>query len=122
MYFDLTAAALHANSTQTSDDFFALDRVPASVAVVGAGYIAVELAGILNALGAATTLFIRGDCPLRLAVLLVELLGVRLAFRVWLARPFVSGSGRFSPRSFSLSFYLAAPDKSCVRDIETLIR
>ena len=24
MYFDLTAAALHANSTQTSDDFFAL--------------------------------------------------------------------------------------------------
>lgn len=43
----------------TSDDFFELERLPRKVAVVGAGYIAVELAGILRALGADTTLAIR---------------------------------------------------------------
>jgi glutathione reductase (NADPH) len=49
----------------TSDGFFALDALPARVAVVGAGYIAVELAGILHALGAQVTVLIRGDCLLR---------------------------------------------------------
>ena len=43
----------------TSDDFFELDRCPQSIAIVGGGYIAVELAGMLHALGAAVTLFIR---------------------------------------------------------------
>jgi len=38
--------------TITSDGFFELDAQPRKVAVVGAGYIAVELAGVLNALGA----------------------------------------------------------------------
>ena len=33
--------------------------------VVGAGYIAVELAGILQILGAQVDLFIRGELPLR---------------------------------------------------------
>lgn len=32
---------------------------------MGAGYIAVELAGVLNELGADTTLFFRGDSVLR---------------------------------------------------------
>ncbi|KAJ8611965.1 hypothetical protein CTAYLR_004341 [Chrysophaeum taylorii] len=49
----------------TSDGFFELEELPASVAVVGAGYIAVEMAGILNALGAETSLLIRGDLALR---------------------------------------------------------
>jgi glutathione reductase (NADPH) len=49
----------------TSDGFFALDARPAKVAVVGAGYIAVELAGIFNALESDTTLFVRGDKALR---------------------------------------------------------
>ena len=48
-----------------SDDFFALDSLPNSVAVVGAGYIAVELAGVLHALGSKTDLFIRNERPLR---------------------------------------------------------
>jgi len=49
----------------TSDGFFALTECPGRVAVVGAGYIAVELAGMLNALGAETHLVIRRDAALR---------------------------------------------------------
>ena len=48
-----------------SDDFFTLDSLPNSVAVVGAGYIAVELAGVLHALGSKTDLFVRNERPLR---------------------------------------------------------
>lgn len=51
--------------TDTSDDFFAWRELPKSVAVVGAGYIAVELAGVLNALGVDTHLVVRYDRPLR---------------------------------------------------------
>ena len=43
-----------------SDGFFALRACPRRVAIVGAGYIAVELAGVLRALGAEVTLFVRG--------------------------------------------------------------
>lgn len=42
-----------------SDDFFALRELPRSIAVVGAGYIAVELAGVMNALGVETHLIVR---------------------------------------------------------------
>jgi glutathione reductase (NADPH) len=48
-----------------SDGFFQLEELPAKVAVVGAGYIAVELAGVLNGLGSQVHLFIRYDRPLR---------------------------------------------------------
>jgi len=48
-----------------SDGFFALDRQPRRCAVVGAGYIAVELAGVLHHLGTETTLVIRRGEPLR---------------------------------------------------------
>jgi glutathione reductase (NADPH) len=48
-----------------SDGFFRLDKLPKKVAVVGAGYIAVELAGVLQELGSETTLVVRGDIPLR---------------------------------------------------------
>jgi glutathione reductase (NADPH) len=44
----------------TSDGFFELEQLPARVAIVGAGYIAVEMAGILCALGSDVTLFLRG--------------------------------------------------------------
>ncbi|KAJ3073996.1 Glutathione reductase [Podochytrium sp. JEL0797] len=43
----------------TSDGFFELNYMPKKVALAGAGYIAVELAGIFHALGADVTLFIR---------------------------------------------------------------
>lgn len=49
----------------TSDGFFALTELPRRVAVVGSGYIAVELAGVLNALGADVTLLLRRETLLR---------------------------------------------------------
>jgi len=49
----------------TSDGFFLLEDLPKRAAVVGAGYIAVELAGILHALGCDTTLYIRRNEFLR---------------------------------------------------------
>lgn len=49
----------------TSDGFFELDEVPKRTAIIGAGYIAVEVAGVLNALGSDTHLFVRKDRPLR---------------------------------------------------------
>ena len=48
-----------------SDGFFALEDQPKRVAVIGAGYIGVELAGVLHTLGSETHLFIRGDHVLR---------------------------------------------------------
>lgn len=38
---------------------------PKKVAVIGAGYIAVELAGVFQSLGTDTTLLVRRDTPLR---------------------------------------------------------
>lgn len=49
----------------TSDGFFLLDKCPKSIAVVGGGYIAVELSGMLAALGSEVTLLLRGNRPLR---------------------------------------------------------
>lgn len=49
----------------TSDGFFELPQQPKKVAVVGAGYIAVEMAGMFHALGTETHLFIRQDKFLR---------------------------------------------------------
>jgi glutathione reductase (NADPH) len=43
----------------TSDGFFALNEQPQRVAIVGSGYIAVELAGLLNALGSEVDLLLR---------------------------------------------------------------
>ena len=48
-----------------SDGFFALEDQPKRVAVVGAGYIAIELAGVLNTLGSETHLVVRRDKILR---------------------------------------------------------
>ncbi|MBL4851322.1 MAG: glutathione-disulfide reductase [Gammaproteobacteria bacterium] len=63
----------------TSDGFFELSQQPKHVAVVGAGYIAVELAGMLCGLGSKVQLLVRRDAPLRLfdhsisAALMVEM-------------------------------------------------
>jgi glutathione reductase (NADPH) len=48
-----------------SDGFFKLESQPKRVAVVGGGYIGVELAGVFKALGSETQLFTRGDKILR---------------------------------------------------------
>ncbi len=49
----------------TSDGFFELERRPQTIAIVGSGYVAVELAGIFAALGTRVTLVIRHDRVLR---------------------------------------------------------
>lgn len=48
-----------------SDGFFELRAAPRKVAVIGAGYIAVELAGVLRALGCEVHLLVRGERLLR---------------------------------------------------------
>ncbi|MHB8812987.1 MAG: glutathione-disulfide reductase [Steroidobacteraceae bacterium] len=48
----------------TSDGFFELPRRPQRVAIVGSGYIAVELTGIFAALGSDVTLALRGETML----------------------------------------------------------
>ncbi len=59
----------------TSDGFFALERMPASVAIVGSGYVAVEFAGVFAALGSRVTVVMRGERVLRS---FDEMLGARL--------------------------------------------
>ena len=49
----------------TSDGFFDLENLPKRVALVGAGYIAVEMAGMFHHLGSETHLFIRHETFLR---------------------------------------------------------
>ncbi|HYG06430.1 MAG TPA: glutathione-disulfide reductase [Stenotrophomonas sp.] len=79
-----------------SDDFFNLCAAPEQVAIIGGGYIAVELAGLLQALGSRVHLFVQGQRLLgrfdaELTVQLAENLrqqGVRMHFeyranRLW---------------------------------------
>jgi glutathione reductase (NADPH) len=49
----------------TSDDFFELERLPRRVALVGSGYVAVEFAGVLRALGSEVVVAIRHESLLR---------------------------------------------------------
>ncbi|MGH8294890.1 MAG: glutathione-disulfide reductase [Steroidobacteraceae bacterium] len=75
----------------TSDGFFELPRRPQQVAIVGSGYIAVELTGIFAALGSNVTLVLRGETVLKhfdsmigestLKVLSGE--GVNIVTRAW---------------------------------------
>jgi len=49
----------------TSDGFFQLASRPQKVALVGSGYVAVELAGVFNGLGSDTSILVRKDGVLR---------------------------------------------------------
>jgi glutathione reductase (NADPH) len=49
----------------TSDGFFELQELPSKAVVIGAGYIAVELAGVLQALGTDTSLVVRKQKAMR---------------------------------------------------------
>lgn len=51
--------------TINSDGFFELETLPAKIGIIGAGYIAVEMAGILASLGSEVHLFVRKHAPLR---------------------------------------------------------
>ncbi|HCH7477720.1 MULTISPECIES: glutathione-disulfide reductase [Acinetobacter] len=48
-----------------SNGFFELQDLPKRTAIIGSGYIAVELTGVLNSLGSNVQLFIRKNQPLR---------------------------------------------------------
>lgn len=48
----------------TSDDFFKLKTQPKSVAIIGSGYIGVELSGILKSLGTDVNIILRKNCLL----------------------------------------------------------
>lgn len=60
---DLPGAALGA----VSDDFFDWCAAPARVAIIGGGYIAIEFAGVLQALGSQVDMFVRDQRLLRQA-------------------------------------------------------
>jgi len=47
--------------TITSNEIFQLEELPISILIIGGGYIACELAGILNGLGVKTTQYYRGE-------------------------------------------------------------
>ncbi|MCW5719363.1 MAG: glutathione-disulfide reductase [Bauldia sp.] len=49
----------------SSDEMFHLPALPRAILIVGAGYVAVEFAGIMNGLGAETTILHRGNEILR---------------------------------------------------------
>ena len=49
----------------TSNEMFHLPELPKRLAVMGAGYIALEFSGVFNALGSKVTLFNRSDAILR---------------------------------------------------------
>lgn len=57
---DLPGFALGA----VSDDVFGLTALPRRIAIVGGGYIAVEMAGLLHGLGAEVSVLVRGDLVL----------------------------------------------------------
>ena len=69
------------NLAISSDGFFDLKTQPRNALVVGSGYIGVEIAGILNALGTKTTLLARGPTVLRHGFdpLITEVLNEELA-------------------------------------------
>jgi glutathione reductase (NADPH) len=54
-----------AEFVKTSNEFFFLDELPQTATVLGGGYIAIELAGILQGLGVQTKIVYRGDTLLR---------------------------------------------------------
>ena len=49
----------------SSDEYFLIKQLPKKMVFVGAGYISVELAGVMNAIGVETHMFIRGKTFLR---------------------------------------------------------
>ena len=59
------AKFVNKNTVEVNGEQYTADHIPKRIAVVGAGYIAVELAGVFNGLGVDTHLFVRRDRPLR---------------------------------------------------------
>ncbi|PHH76643.1 hypothetical protein CDD80_1357 [Ophiocordyceps camponoti-rufipedis] len=107
-----------------SDGFFDIDRLPKRVVIVGAGYIAVEFAGMFNALGTETHLMIRHDTFLRnfdpmvqeLVTREYERLGVRLHKRCNTSKVEKAADGKLT-----VSYRDDAGHESSVSDVDHLI-
>ncbi|KAH8175647.1 pyridine nucleotide-disulfide oxidoreductase domain-containing protein [Sarocladium implicatum] len=107
-----------------SDGFFDIARQPKKVALVGAGYIAVEFAGMFNALGTETHLFIRHDTFLRSFDPMIqesvtkeyERLGVNLHKRTNLTKVEKGADGKLT-----LTYKDDAGNESTVADVDDLI-
>ncbi|HEX8758174.1 MAG TPA: glutathione-disulfide reductase [Steroidobacteraceae bacterium] len=88
----------------TSDGFFELPRRPERVAIVGSGYVAVELTGIFAALGSSVTLLLRGDTVLKhfdsmIGEAMVKIMredGVSIVTQAWPAALERAGRGHLS--------------------------
>lgn len=84
----------------TSDDFFELTEQPRRVAVVGGGYIAVELAGVLKSLGSEVTMVLRRDQvlsgfdPLMRETLTEEMAAAGVGFRTGIEAREVAQQGQ----------------------------
>lgn len=107
-----------------SDGFFDIARQPKKVALVGAGYIAVEFAGMFNALGTETHLFIRHDTFLRNFDPMIqenvtkeyERLGVNVHKRTNLTKVEKAADGKLT-----LTYKDDAGNESTVADVDDLI-
>jgi glutathione reductase (NADPH) len=72
----------------TSDGFFELEQLPRKVAIVGAGYVAAELSGMLRALGSEVTMVLRREQlimtfdPMLRAALMEQMLAENIEFIV----------------------------------------
>ena len=98
--YPLRSAVPGAELGGVSDDFFQWTAAPERVAIVGGGYIGVELAGLLQALGSRVDLLVRGKLLDGFDAELVEQLaedyrqaGVHLQFRHRLAAVESDGDG-----------------------------
>ena len=64
-----------------SDDIFALELAPKRIGVVGGGYVAVEFAGVLHALGCEVDMFVREDLLTGFDTEMVEALSLQMQTR-----------------------------------------
>lgn len=105
-----------------SDAFFEQTELPKRVAVVGAGYIAVELAGIYKALGSDTTLCVRRDRPLRTfdTLLSDELLKAMKSQGLVLETGFTPTGVTKDPNSGKLTLVAEDPKKKLV-DLDCVV-
>nr|BAJ78609.1 glutathione reductase [Fusarium oxysporum] len=107
-----------------SDGFFDISTQPKKVAIVGAGYIAVEFAGMFNALGTETHLFIRHDTFLRNFDPMIqesvtkeyERLGVKLHKRSQASKVEKDSNGKLT-----ITYKDDQGNESCVSDVDNLI-
>ncbi|KAH7321212.1 hypothetical protein B0I35DRAFT_351858 [Stachybotrys elegans] len=107
-----------------SDGFFEIEKQPKKVAIVGAGYIAVEFAGMFNALGTETHLFIRHDTFLRSFDPMIqetvtreyERVGVNLHKRSNLTKVEQDANGKLT-----LTYKDDSGNESVVSDVDNLI-